>query len=185
MNKNIEKEFKVLLTEEQFTYLYNLYPSLEVKKQINTYYDTKENMICKMQGAMRIREKEGHFIFTLKKFMDEGLLEYECEVFENNIKVFAISDIKNLLKSYDLQGPFQELTTLTTYRAVYDNGYAELCFDKNEYNGITDYEIEYEYKKEHDGLSFFQKILDEIDVKYEKNCISKIQRALQSIHYDL
>lgn len=184
LDKNIEKEFKVLLTEKEFTYLYDLYPSLDIKKQINTYYDTIDYTIFKSHGAMRIREKDSHFIFTFKKVTNAGLLEYECEVSDNNSKVFMANDIKNLLISYDLQGPFYEVTSLITYRAVFDYGFAELCFDKNEYNGITDFEIEYEYKKEHDGIPFFQKILDNIDVKYEKNCNSKIQRALQSMHND-
>lgn len=42
-------------------------------------------------------------------------------------------------------------------------------------------EIEYEYKKEHDGLSIFQDIMKQINVVYEKNCISKIQRAINSL----
>lgn len=184
MNKNIEKELKVLLTEKQFTALCNVYENLEFKKQVNTYYDTADQAIRNMHGAMRIREKNGKFIFTLKKHSTEGLLEFECEVPENTIKVFDSNDIQKLLLSYDIQGPFHELTSLTTYRAVYDNGYAEICFDKNQYNGITDYEIEYEYKKDHDGICMFQEILDIVNIKYESNCISKIQRALNSINND-
>lgn len=181
MNKNIEKELKVLLTEEQFTTICNLYPNLEFKKQINTYYDTMDHTIQKMYGAMRIREKDGHYIFTLKKHSIEGLLEFECEVFDNTPDVLSTDEIQTLLLSYNIKGPFYKLTTLTTYRAVYDNGYAEVCFDKNEYGTAIDYEIEYEYKKAHDGLLLFQEILDHINITYKSNCISKIQRALGNL----
>ena len=59
-----------------------------------------------------------------------------------------------------------------------DTGQAELCFDYNEYGDNSDYEIEYEYKTEHDGKNKFNEILLEIGLHYEKNCSSKIARAL-------
>ena len=68
-----------------------------------------------------------------------------------------------------------------TKRAVVETENAELCFDISTYGNHTDYEIEYEYKKEHDGLSIFQDIMKQINVVYEKNCISKIQRAINSL----
>ena len=57
---------------------------------------------------------------------------------------------------------------------------AELCFDINEYNGITDYEIEYEQTCDHDGITVFNQILSQVNLKYEKNCASKIKRTLKS-----
>ena len=76
---------------------------------------------------------------------------------------------------------FFKIAELHTQRAVYESEFAELCFDISTYHGKTDYEIEYEYKKEHDGLSIFQDIMKQINVVYEKNCISKIQRAINSL----
>lgn len=181
MNKNYEKEYKILVNKQQFQQLYSLYPTPVFTKQINTYYDTADRSIRSCLGAMRIREKSGAFIFTLKMQSEEGLLEYECPVDENNTLVFHTKEITTLLASYGIVGPFKALTTLTTYRAVYDYGFAEICFDKNIYNGIKDYEIEYEYKKDHNGRTFFQEILDHIGLIYEKNCTSKIERVLQTL----
>ena len=44
-----------------------------------------------------------------------------------------------------------------------------------------DYDIEYEYLKEHDGIKTFNEILHPFHMKYEKNCPSKIARAFDYI----
>ena len=62
--------------------------------------------------------------------------------------------------------------------SVFESEFAELCFDINYYNDKIDYEIEYEYKANHDGFTLFNSILSSIDLPYTKNCKSKIQRAL-------
>lgn len=180
MNKNIEKEFKVLVTKQQFDFLLKSYPSVVFKKQVNTYYDTADRKIEKLRGAMRIREKDD-FIFTLKIPNNEDLLEYECNVEKNDVTALDNSDIKDLLAGYNIDGPFFVLTTLKTHRAVYETEFAELCFDISTYNGVTDYELEYEYKKDHDGNLVFQTILDKIGIVYHSNCDSKIKRAMDSL----
>lgn len=181
MNKNIEKEYKILVTKEDFYTLLKKYPEAVFKEQINTYYDTKNMDIRKAHGAMRIRRCDDCFIFTLKMHSKEGLLEFEKEVKENSAAVFLDSEIQALLSSYGISGSIHPLTTLTTQRAMIKTGLAELCFDISTYNGFTDYEIEYEYKQEHDGLRVFNEILQAVHLTYEKNCTSKIKRALQSI----
>ena len=50
------------------------------------------------------------------------------------------------LKEYDLEGPFVEIGRGHTLRYIHRTDDAEICFDKNHYNGITDYEIEYEWE---------------------------------------
>lgn len=181
MNKNIEKEYKVLVTKQQFDELLSRYNNITFNEQVNTYYDTLNSDIRKMKGAMRIREINGTFLFTLKTREGENLLEYEKDVQENTISMLQQKEILELLSTFDIFGPFQEIATLSTKRAIYNNGYAEVCFDISSYNGKCDYEIEYEYKKEHDGLSLFQEILNPIHIQYEKNCDSKIKRAIDSL----
>lgn len=181
MNKNIEKEYKVLLTKDQFHILTSSYADLNFVTQINTYYDTSDLQIRKHHGSMRIREKEGSFVFTLKKHTEDGLMEFEKEVLENSVSVFQDFEIKELLKQLGIQDPIIELTSLRTNRAVIFNGYAEICFDHSFYHGLEDYEIEYEYKKDHDGLAMFQKILEPLHIKYKENCVSKSKRALSSL----
>lgn len=181
MKKNIEKEYKILVTKKQFELLLARYPNAQFQKQVNTYYDSEDRMIQHHHGAMRIREVQNQFLFTLKMHTDRGLMEYEMFVAQNDVSVFDTTEIKNLLLSFGFTKPIVPLTTLTTYRAMIDTGNAELCFDYSEYGTQKDYEIEYEYKKEHDGRTAFNHILAHANLKYEKNCISKIQRALNAL----
>lgn len=181
MNKNIEKEYKILVSEDQFYTLLKEYPQAVFKEQINTYYDTEDFMIRKAHGAMRIRYIDNIYIFTLKMHSPEGLLEFEKEVAQNDVAMFEIPEIKELLESYQLRGPFHRITELKTQRAMIETGLAELCFDISDYNGIRDFEIEYEYKKAHDGRTIFNDILSKVGLTYIENCSSKIKRAMKSI----
>lgn len=181
MKTNIEKEYKLLVTKEQFEQLVSLYEPISFHKQVNTYYDTIDHRIEKLHGAMRIREINGYFLFTLKLWKKQQLYEYECEVESNSIEALQTDKISKLLKEHDIYGDFTMLTSLTTYRGEVIRDDAVLCFDHSLYNGIEDFEIEYEYRREHDGRRAFQAILAPLHIQYEKNCISKIQRALQSL----
>lgn len=181
MNKNIEKEYKVLVTKQQFEKLLSGYNNITFNEQVNTYYDTLKFDIRNMMGAMRIRKINNTFLFTLKIQEGKQLLEFEKEVEDSSVSTLQQKEIVDLLSSYDIYGPFREITKLTTKRAIYHNGFAEICFDINSYNGKCDYEIEYEYKKEHDGLTLFQKFLNPIYITYKENCESKIKRAFDSL----
>lgn len=179
MDKNIEKEFKILVNKEQFDQLKIDYEPLEFETQINTYFDSEDHCIEKKKGAMRIRTKNGIHIFTLKLQSNEGLYEFECKVDSNDVSSLYTDEILILLDEYGICGPFYPIATLKTNRAVFESEYAELCFDINYYNDVVDYEIEYEFKKEHDGFNLFNAFLSKVDLTYEKNCKSKIQRALE------
>lgn len=181
MNKNIEKEYKVLLTNEQFDKLRLGYENLQFQTQINTYYDSSNLDVRKKKGAMRIRTINDTFIFTLKLHRNGDVYEYETLVNEDSCAALLQQDVQQLLQEHGITKDLHRVTQLVTKRAVVDTGDAEICFDISTYNGITDYEIEYEYKHDHDGLSIFQNILKPLGITYEKNCTSKIQRALNSL----
>ena len=180
MNLHFEKVFTILLSKEQFITLLKQFPQAVFKKQVNTYYDTADMYIRQHIGAMRIREFDNRFIFTLKQRCadKDGVNEHECFVSENTPAVFESEQVQTLMKSFKITQPIIEIASLTTYRATVPLDYAELCLDYNEYNGICDYELEYEYLQEHDGLTVFNKILSLVNLKYESNCMSKIQRAM-------
>lgn len=178
MDKNIEKEFKILLTKEQFDILREDYEPLLFETQVNIYYDTFDRCIEKKKGAMRIRSKNGKHIFTLKMHSSEGLREYECEVENNEVSSLQKEEIQSLLSEYKIYGEFHPIATLTTDRAIYESEFAELCFDISHYNNTVDYEIEYEFKKDHNGLTIFNSFLSKVNLTYTKNCKSKIKRAM-------
>lgn len=179
MEKHIEKEYKLLVNKEQFETLLANYPNLTFTLQINYYYDNQQLEIMNQHGAMRIREKEQQFIFTLKKVIHDDLFEYECVVPKNDASIFNLPEIKQVLDDFNIIGPFCQINQLETKRAVFATPLYELCFDINTYGDIIDYEIEYEYRKNHDGLSNFQSILNKANLIYTKNSTSKIHRAYE------
>mgnify|MGYP003296204767 CR=1 FL=1 len=179
MDNNIEKELKILVSKEQFYALKEEYDPLHFETQINVYFDSEDKIIEKKHGAMRIRTKNNTHIFTLKMHSEEGLREHECYVDNRDVASLNRKEIIDLLNSYEISGPFVSTATLKTERAVYENEFAELCFDINYYDDCIDYEIEYEYRKEHDGIKAFNTILNKVNLVYTSNCKSKIQRALK------
>ena len=51
MEKNIETEYKILVSKETFEELLAYYPSTEFKEQVNTYFDNDHQDIAKAHGA--------------------------------------------------------------------------------------------------------------------------------------
>lgn len=178
MEKNLEIEHKILLTKQEFEKLIKGYENIKFITQVNTYYDTEDQQLKSKKMAMRIRTINDKHIFTLKQPTKQGVIEHECDVAENSIVAIKDNRIQSLLDSIGVKNNIVSLGSLTTHRAIVSLDNAELCFDINEYNGITDYEVEYEYTKKHDGIPEFNNILKCINKSFTKNCKSKIGRAL-------
>ncbi|WP_243833759.1 CYTH domain-containing protein [Breznakia blatticola] len=180
MKTHIEKEYKILVTKEQFDQLITNYPEIDFITQTNYYYDNKNYEIMKQKGAMRIRESAGTNLFTLKEIKGDDLIEYEQMVDTVDASVFEDKQIQKVLNKYHLEGPFELVATLTTKRAMYVGDGYELCFDISTYGDVTDYEIEYEYTQAHDGLTNFNEILAKVGLTYTSNAPAKIVRALSN-----
>ncbi len=178
MNKNIEVELKILLCKEEFEMLANSYGPLNFTTQVNVYYDTPCHYLKRNNMAMRIRTIANIHLFTLKIKSEEGLIEHECELMTNSIDALDDIRVQELINTLHIPNSFNVLGSLSTRRSTIDTEFAELCFDINEYNSVNDYEIEYEYKVDHDGILEFNKILNRIGKVYTKNSAPKIVRAL-------
>ena len=173
MKGQVELELKTLVSQPEFERLAAHYQPLTFVRQINTYFVTKDPA----HYAFRIRERQGERLFTLKHHHNGQVIEYE-KSFSGNF--FDDPEIVQTLSEFRIQPPYQLLGSLTTDRAVYENELAELCFDINSYNGITDYEIEYEVKKPHDHEETFRNLLKQEAVRYKKSWGSKYQRCLKT-----
>ena len=169
---NIEKEYKMLLNEEQFNTLLKNYV-FSKRIQTNYYYQSNDNK----ELAIRIREYDNQYLFTLK-IKKDVLYELEFPIEHNNINDPKICEV---FKTYQINS-VEYLGNLITTRYIYNDIYGQICLDFNKYNGISDFEIEYElfdYTK--DYLEHFTKLLKYNDIKYIENKISKIQRFKNSI----
>lgn len=179
MKTNIEIEYKSLLDKETYQKLLKIF-RLEDKiyEQTNYYFDDEKKTLKKDKIVLRIRKKNVSIKLTKKSTYGDNILEESIylkdDEAQNMIKNgFDASMIK--INTY-----VKNIGTLKTLRAKcpYKNG--TLFLDKNEYNGITDYELEYEASSDITGESEFQEILNEFNIPFKKSQ-SKFVRCMNSI----
>lgn len=180
LEQYIERELKILVNKESFEKLLKTYPFNKPIVQTNTYYDTEDGYIKKQKGAMRIRTIKDKKIFTLKIRKDEITHnEYEKEINVNTIQEIDDEEILNWLQMYNIPKKVHKIVSFITQRRTYDFENGQLCADITSYENHIDYEIEYEYTENHDGINSFNEILKPLNIHYEKNCPSKIARAFK------
>lgn len=180
MDKPIERELKILVREDEFQTLLKTYAFSKPWIQTNTYYDSPDQIIKKQGGALRIRTIGTKHILTLKIRKDEIThYELEKEIDTEDVSKIKDSEITGWFQEFHIPKDLNQIAQFTTTRQVYECENAQLCADKTVYPNHTDYEIEYEYHRNHDGISEFNQILSIIGVKYKKNCPSKIARAFK------
>ncbi|MEG1066592.1 MAG: CYTH domain-containing protein [Erysipelotrichaceae bacterium] len=170
----------MLVSEPDFIALANYYPNLCFVPQSNTYFDTEDRALANLKCSLRIRELDGRFEATLKIPEDSGVMEYSYFVDSNNVDQLNHPKILGYLHSVGVYGPLKVIGNLQTNRATIKLEKGELCFDINTYGTTKDLEIEYEQTEEHNGKKVFSDILKQVNLKYTKNCLSKVQRCLSS-----
>ncbi len=179
MYDQIERELKILITKEIYEKMRNSYEFSDAWAQTNTYYDTKDGQVKKRHGALRIRKIGNKHILTLKIRKDAIThIELEKEINVDSIQAITDSEILAWLKEYEIPKEVEAIVSFTTIRQTYDLENGQLCLDQTEYENHIDYECEYEYTKDHDGIKVFNEILKPYGMTYTKNCPSKIARAL-------
>ena len=188
----IEKEFKNLLTKEQYTSLVEDYKDVFTKDvtQTNSYYDYK-GFLQEHKMALRIRIVEGKDTgeITLKipqsslevlEFTEELLVDILNQY--NNDKQFTLPpSIQKALeeKGISLQSVMQT-ALLTTHRlegALSENEW--LVLDESHYNGKVDFEMEMEVRSLELGEPVFLGILEKYKIE-RRQAESKIKRALST-----
>ncbi len=167
-----EYEKKILLSEKEYRLLSNLFFQGQVpQKQRNFYYDTPDRSFHRRNITVRVREKNGEFLGTIKTHMGS---DSDASSEEN----FLTNEFPDWFEYEGLWLSFQG--ELVTERLKIDLGnQLVLALDCNHYLGKTDYELELEYLPnqyaEAEGiLTFLQKILKK-DPPYERS-MSKSHR---------
>ena len=178
MNKNKEIEFKTLITKEQYYQLldeFNL--SNNIFTQINHYFDTENTDLIQEQTVLRIRQKGNNYKLTKKTRALVGA--DETHIFLSKEK--ALEMLENGFNANIIGVPHHvtKVAELTTYRASshYKNG--KIFFDRSEYYGNVDYEIEYEVDEINQGKQDFKVFLDAHGIEY-KESIRKSKRAFDN-----
>ena len=188
----IEKEFKNLLTKEQYEAIAGDYQSVFTKDitQTNSYYDY-EGLLQQHKMALRIRIVEGKETGEITLKIPQSsleVLEY-TEVLPvdilnayNHDKQFALpTSLQETLenKGITLQ-TVNQTALLTTHRlegALSENEW--LVLDESHYNGKVDYEMEMEVRSLELGEPVFLGILEKYKIEL-RQAESKIKRALST-----
>lgn len=205
IKKELEIEYKSLLENEtQFLKLQDYFCELAEGKesytQTNFYFDSEEMDALKHKLTLRIREKRGTWELTVKmnaKKTEAKHASYSAKE-EWNLalsfkEAFAILQGKALTKEHPLiqdviartgmneAVAFHCIGSLQTTRTDYFVGEDVVSLDKSEYNGITDYEIEWETEKQHEKV---QQIFKELNL-ISGNAKGKRGRFVQSLQREV
>ena len=144
----VEKEIKALLDREQYDRLNKFFHWNDCFVQVNHYYADLEDPTVS-ERCIRIREKNGKRKLQIKLSVETKnslhvKMEYEKEI-------DAVKERLDRKELEELSGaPFErdlfhegylktERKVCNTYKGI------EICLDKNEYLGKTDYEVEIEF----------------------------------------
>ena len=188
----IEKEFKNLLSKEQYDALVNDYKEVFTKDvtQTNSYYDY-EGLLQEHKMALRIRIVEGKETGEITLKIPQSsleVLEY-TEVLPVDI-LNAYNHDKQFMLPTSLQEALEDngitiqtvnqTALLTTHRlegALSENEW--LVLDESHYNGKVDFEMEMEVRSFELGEPVFLGILAKYNIE-RRQAESKIKRALST-----
>ena len=192
MATNIEIEAKVLISEEEYNKVVDKMSKYAVAEydQTNYYIETSDLALKKLGVGLRIRKARGAYCMTIKAPMSEGLLEKNIIISEDEYLKFKEHNIfpKNEIYEFVIMLGFNPddmsiVAELTTHRIEtrYGKEQYEFSIDKNEYNGITDYELEMNYNSLQKARAQLEKLCNQLSIDYEDNPKSKQTRALESL----
>lgn len=178
MRINVEIEFKTFITKEKYEELLSsLKQTDNILVQTNHYFDSKNDDLESQKKVLRIRQKTDQYKLTKKSKGDVGNIE--------NHLYLTPEEAKNMLENgFDASIIGENLFVykvgeLTTYRSKLEYKSGFVFLDKSVYNGITDYELEFEAPDKEKGTIEFNEILKEFNIEYTPSS-SKFKRCMST-----
>lgn len=192
MATNIEIEAKVLITKDEYDKLMSIYETRTSDEfdQVN-YYIESENLDLKKLGiGLRIRKKNRTYVMTLKAPMCEGLLEKYAQLTAEQYDefktegIFPDCSIKEFVQMLGFDpAQLKIVSSLKTHRVEIplEEGKHTFSIDKNDYNKITDYELEMNSNSLDKAKQKLKEVCEENGIVYKDNPRSKQTRCLESL----
>ena len=177
----LETEYKSLLTEAEYNKIAAHFDWNEIKEQTNHYYGDNDKLLAKNRVMFRIRVKDGKSVIQVKLHKNANSPLQICEELEYPVDGVpdAITDGERYtgIKT----GELKKLGCSVTLRhsKMWD-GKTEICLDKTEYLGITDYEIEIEYTGAEIPAELSAE-LTALGVEFKENSVGKYTRFLRAL----
>ncbi|MCM3610616.1 CYTH domain-containing protein [Planococcus sp. MERTA32b] len=177
MTKELEIEFKNLLTREEYIKLLELfgYQKEDAHTQINHYFDTADFTLRNRKSALRVREKGQQIECTLKTPAENGYYEITdkldsqqaARIIEN--RGFPAPEVNEALSEMGVSPEnLIKLGSLITHRIEFPYQNGLLVLDHSEYHGIDDYELEFEVKDYEAGKQRFEALLTDTGIPLRK-----------------
>ncbi|PEJ60801.1 CYTH domain-containing protein [Bacillus sp. AFS002410] len=185
MAKEIEIEFKNLLTKEEFENLKTFFQINESRfqPQTNFYFETPNFSIKEHGGALRIRKKSStSYTLTLKIRQTVGHLEINQKISESEASnmletsVLPDGEVKEYINEVKLDlNDLKLIGELTTNRVEFPYEDGLLVLDHSTYLNHEDYELEFEVTDENIGKQQFINLLMNHQIP-ERKTLNKIKR---------
>ncbi|PGS53829.1 CYTH domain-containing protein [Bacillus sp. AFS041924] len=185
MAKEIEIEFKNLLTKNEFEKLKSHFQinESEFRSQTNYYFETPDFTFKEHGGALRIRKKSlTSFTLTLKIRQAVGHLEINQKINEteasNMLETCVVPDgeVKEYIEEEKLNlNNLALIGELTTNRVEFPYKSGLLVLDHSTYLNHEDYELEFEVFDENIGKQQFINLLENHQIP-ERETLNKIRR---------
>lgn len=145
----LEKEIKIMLSEEEYRRLMKLIGPEKTVTQVNHYYYSRA--CSEKRISVRVREVGGRALLQIKlPVSDSGALAVREEIEQELVSVPDRIDPELLRTLCGIDDTAIKIGSLVTERSLsYRLGGVELCLDRNEYLGAVDHELEAEYTGEY------------------------------------
>ena len=177
----IENEFKIMLTEQQYSAIRAMYEWDSEKLQVNSYYDDPELTCSGRHITVRVRSVSGRYFLQMKlpaEDSDNGAVSrVELEQELSGIPAEITSRELEKLSGVSLPD-VRLLGTLSTFRSVKRFPGAEIDLDRSEYFGRTDHELEVEYTDEAAAEALLAEISAKVPLDRNAPVTGKIRRFL-------
>lgn len=177
----IENEFKIMLTEQQYSAIRAMYEWDSEKLQVNSYYDDPELTCSGRHITVRVRSVSGRYFLQMKlpaEDSDNGAVSrVELEQELSGIPAEITSGELEKLSGVSLPD-VRLLGTLSTFRSVKRFPGAEIDLDRSEYFGRTDHELEVEYTDEAAAEALLAEISAKVPLDRNAPVTGKIRRFL-------
>lgn len=176
----VENEFKLMLTEEQYTKLYSMYGWDKEYTQTNYYFDTPSLELISSHVTCRVRYVGGEYYLQMKLPNGEDYSRIELEQKLGDALPYKLTagELKELSGRDDMPdvGLIGELRTLRSIKRFKG---AEIDLDKSSYFGKTDYELEIEFTDEATARKLLSELTQAAGIEAASDvCLGKIHRFI-------
>lgn len=176
----IENEFKVMLTEQQYTKLYAMYGWDREYTQKNFYFDTPSLELINAHITCRVRLLEGAYYLQMKlpNGAQHSRIEFE-QMLGDALPYKLSSEQLNSLTGRNDMPEVKLIGELTTFRSIKRFSGAEIDLDKSSYFGKSDYELEIEFADEQAAREILQELKQAAGIESSNDvCLGKVHRFI-------